>query len=219
MFTVALEPVWPERAGRDSFCCSDGAIRDPGAPVSISHHVRFVPLIDTGTNRCRPELKIAWAAEKFCWALANWPSDPIQIPTAKPAAKRSRIGSTICQTGRRRSNQNTVAEPEVANSRSKILSGEAATQDSLGLSPRSVNLRGLGLYAEDLSRRDSVKVAQYEVLGNGANRRVRPGRDDRNAWLLVSHAAQRLPVLVDRPVRDGHLFKNANPALRTVLLS
>jgi len=37
-----------------------------------------------------------------------------------------------------------------------------------------VNLRGLGLYAEDLSRRDSVKVAQYEVLGNGAKRRVRP---------------------------------------------
>jgi len=45
-----------------------------------------------------------------------------------------------------------------------------------------------------------VKVAQYEVLGNGAKRHVRPARDDRNAWLLVSHAAQRLPPLVDRPV-------------------
>jgi hypothetical protein len=45
-----------------------------------------------------------------------------------------------------------------------------------------------------------VKVTQYEVLGNGAKRRVRPGRDDRNAWLLVSHEAQRLPALVDRPV-------------------
>jgi len=26
-------------------------------------------------------------------------------------------------------------------------------------------LKGLGLYGEDLSRRDLVKVAQYEVLG------------------------------------------------------
>jgi hypothetical protein len=29
--------------------------------------------------------------------------------------------------------------------------------------------------------------------------------------LLVLHAAQRLPAFVDRPVRDGWLFKNANP--------
>jgi hypothetical protein len=65
------------------------------------------------------------------------------------------------------------------------------------------------MYAEDLSRRDAVKVAQYPAaagLGNGAKRHVRPARDDRNAWLLVSHAAQRLPALVDRPVRDGYLF-------------
>jgi hypothetical protein len=41
---------------------------------------------------------------------------------------------------------------------------------------------------------DSVKVAQYEVLGNEAKGRV-------------------------RPVWDGELFKNANPALRTGLLS
>jgi hypothetical protein len=64
-------------------------------------------------------------------------------------------------------------------------------------------LKGLGLYAEDLSRRDSVTVAQYEVLGNDAKRHVRPVRDDRNVRLLVSHAAQGLPALVDRPVRDG----------------
>ena len=64
-------------------------------------------------------------------------------------------------------------------------------------------LKGLRLYAEDLSRRDSVKVAQYEVLGNDAKRRVRPVRDDRNVRFLVSHAARRLPPLVDRPVRDG----------------
>jgi hypothetical protein len=59
----------------------------------------------------------------------------------------------------------------------------------LGLRPISANLRSLRLYAEDLSRRDSVKVAQYEVLGNDAKRQVRPGRDDRIAWRLVSHAA------------------------------
>ncbi len=58
-----------------------------------------------------------------------------------------------------------------------------------------------GLYHTDLSRRDSVKVAQYEVLGS--KRHARPGRDDRNARLLVSHGPQRLPALVDRPVRDG----------------
>jgi hypothetical protein len=56
-----------------------------------------------------------------------------------------------------------------------------------------------------------VKVAQYEVLGNDAKRHVRPARDDRNVRLLVSHAAQRLPALVDRPVRDGEVFKNAYP--------
>jgi hypothetical protein len=50
-----------------------------------------------------------------------------------------------------------------------------------------------------------MKVAQYEVLGNDAKRQVRPVsvRDDRNVRLLVSNAAQRVPALVDRPVRDG----------------
>jgi hypothetical protein len=95
-----------------------------------------------------------------------------------------------------------------------VFSGEAVTQESLGRSPISANLRSLGLYTEDLSRlvrhspegeggRDSVKVAQYEVLGNDAKRQVRPGRDDRIAWRLVSHAAQRLLASLDRPFRDG----------------
>jgi hypothetical protein len=77
-------------------------------------------------------------------------------------------------------------------------------------SPIHVNLRGLGLYAEDLTRRDSVKVAQYEVLGNDAKRHVRPGRDDRNVRLLVSHAAQRLPAF-GRSSRPGRI-----PLLRTL---
>src|ERR1700758_1244552 len=72
---------------------------------------------------------------------------------------------------------------------------------------------------ENQSQRDAMKVAQYEVLGNDAKRPGRPARDDRNVRLLASHVAQRLPPLVDRPVRDGYLFKNANPALRTGLLS
>jgi hypothetical protein len=49
-----------------------------------------------------------------------------------------------------------------------------------------------------------VKVAQYEVLGNDAKRQVRPGRDDRIAWRLVSHAAQRLPASLDRPFLLRH---------------
>ncbi len=56
------------------------------------------------------------------------------------------------------------------------------------------------MYAEDLSRRDLMKVAQYEVLGNDAKRQIRPVRDDRNVRLSVSNAAQRVPALVDRPV-------------------
>jgi hypothetical protein len=68
----------------------------------------------------------------------------------------------------------------------ELAKSEAVTQGSLGRSPISVNLRSLGLRVADLSRpvrrslevafsirttagqggRDSVKVAQYEVLGN-----------------------------------------------------
>jgi len=67
--------------------------------------------------------------------------------------------------------------------------------------------------------RDSMKEAQYEVLGNDAKRHVRPARDDRNIRLLVSRTARRLSAPVDCPVQDGYVFKNANPALRTGLLS
>jgi hypothetical protein len=67
-------------------------------------------------------------------------------------------------------------------------------------------LKSLGLFGEDLSRRDSMKVARYPAaagLGNDAKRHVRPARDDRNIRLLVSPTSQRLPAFVDRPVRDG----------------
>jgi hypothetical protein len=76
--------------------------------------------------------------------------------------------------------QSDEARRNIEPSEIELSKSEAATQDSLeGYARISVNLRNLGLYDEDLSRRDSVKVAQYEVLGNDAKRRVRPGRDDR----------------------------------------
>jgi hypothetical protein len=39
-------------------------------------------------------------------------------------------------------------------------------------------LKRFGLYAERLSRRDSMKVAQHEVLGNDA-KKTRPSREER----------------------------------------
>jgi len=41
-------------------------------------------------------------------------------------------------------------------------------------------LKSLGSSGEDFVPKDSMKVAQYEVLGNDAKRHVRPARDDRN---------------------------------------
>jgi hypothetical protein len=63
--------------------------------------------------------------------------------------------------------------------RSALRRRKAWFRRALGRTPISVNLMGLRLYVEDLSRRDSVKVARYEVLGNDAKRHERPGRDDR----------------------------------------
>jgi hypothetical protein len=47
---------------------------------------------------------------------------------------------------------------------------------------------------------DQYDASRYEVPGNDAKKQVRPGKDDRIAWRLVSHAAQRLPASLDRPV-------------------
>jgi hypothetical protein len=72
--------------------------------------------------------------------------------------------------------------------------------------PIGVNLRGLGLRGQDLSRlvrrspegeggRDSVKVAQHPPRRTGKWRaKIRPSRHDGNARLLVSDAAQLLPA-------------------------
>ena len=53
--------------------------------------------------------------------------------------------------------------------------------------------------------------AQYEVLGNGAKRDVRPARDDRKVWLLVCRMRlHQRKAAVDRPVRyrDALLLKH-----------
>jgi hypothetical protein len=61
------------------------------------------------------------------------------------------------------------------------------------------------------------QLPDWEMMQKKA-RLSRKGRS-KTVGFLVLHAAQRLPALVDRPIRDGYLFKNAHPALRTGLLS
>ena len=77
-------------------------------------------------------------------------------------------------------------------------------EDPAAVHARQLRARAGSLVVrEHQSRRDLTKVeAQYEVLGNEEKNRSVPS-DDRNAGLLVLHAAQRLPAFADRPVRDG----------------
>src|SRR6202007_254454 len=81
--------------------------------------------------------------------------------------------------------------------------------------------RGRLAVRENQSRRDLTRVAQYEVLGNKAKNRSVPSASGTietvGFWSLARASATA--AFVDRPVRDGLLFKNANPALRTGLLS
>src|ERR1700730_239582 len=55
---------------------------------------------------------------------------------------------------------------------------------------RSSTRKSAKVLGENQPRRDLMKVAQYEVLGNNTKRGVRPARDDRNARLFVSHATR-----------------------------
>jgi hypothetical protein len=71
---------------------------------------------------------------------------------------------------------------------------------------------------EELSRRDLMKVAQYEVLGWRSEKATRPGRDDRRLFTLVKPQAKDLAELY-RLWRDGHCLLHHFPALRTGLLS
>jgi hypothetical protein len=88
-------------------------------------------------------------------------------------------------------------------------------------------------------RKGLSESTQYEVLGNDAKGHVRPWRDDRNVrlwfrtplsdcqhrsiapFLLRPAVARRANAAarLRRTGRDGEVFKNAYPALRTGLLS
>ena len=100
-------------------------------------------------------------------------------------------------------------------------SGPAAARARQLKGSRSGSRRFFDGWRKLVPQGDLMKVAQYEVLGNETKKQVRPVsvRDDRTARFLILNAAQRLLAFVNRPVRDGKLFKNANPALRTGLLS
>jgi hypothetical protein len=50
-----------------------------------------------------------------------------------------------------------------------------------------VNLKGLGLYGENLSWRDSVKIAQYEVLGMKQKDTSVPSGDGCSLKTLTQH--------------------------------
>jgi len=53
----------------------------------------------------------------------------------------------------------------------------------VNLTGRNRGCTGRWGVGENQSRRDPMKVAQYEVLGNDAKRHARPARDDRNVRL------------------------------------
>src|ERR1700751_2001608 len=75
----------------------------------------------------------------------------------------------------------------------------------LGRSPISANLRVLGLYAEGLSRRDSVKVAQYEVLGNDAKKTC-PSRKRRSKRSAFGLARRSATASIDRSSRSSFVI-------------
>jgi hypothetical protein len=64
---------------------------------------------------------------------------------------------------------------------------------------------------EELSQRDLMKVAQYEVLGWRSEKATRHGRDDRRLFTLVKPQAKDLAELY-RPWRDGHCLLHHFPA-------
>jgi len=51
--------------------------------------------------------------------------------------------------------------------------------------------------------------AQYEVLGNDVKRDIRPGRDDRNVWLLISrYTASRAQAANRSSLGDGPVLQH-----------
>jgi hypothetical protein len=50
-----------------------------------------------------------------------------------------------------------------------------------------------------------MKIAQYEVLGNGP-KEVPSRRDERTVAPSPPNATSRVQTVIDRPYRDGHVF-------------
>jgi hypothetical protein len=73
-------------------------------------------------------------------------------------------------------------------------------------------------WAEKSVPEEYLKVARYEVPGNGAeDGSVLKGRSKNSALGLASVSGAQMAI--DRPIRDGVAFKKRDPALRTGLLS
>jgi hypothetical protein len=78
-----------------------------------------------------------------------------------------------------------------------------------GSGPAAANtrqLKGLRSPGENLSRRDSVKVAQYEVLGGRSEIVTRPGRDDRLAACAREGVCERRGVKTFLSYLAGRAF-------------
>ncbi len=74
-------------------------------------------------------------------------------------------------------------------------------------------LRGRNLRPEESSRRDPMKVAQYEVLGWRSEKATRPGRDDRHLLTLVMpHAKDQEPSVSIVPCGTDILFLASFPS-------
>jgi hypothetical protein len=81
------------------------------------------------------------------------------------------------------------------NGRSSVTGSIASQNLNPARWPRGrVNTKGKDMRPEELSRRDSMKVAHYEVLGWRSEKATRPGRDDRRPLMLVkAHAGNQEP--------------------------
>ena len=75
------------------------------------------------------------------------------------------------------------------------------------------NISGRDMRPEEMSRRDSMKVAQYEVLGWRSQKATRPGRDDRRPLMFVkAHAGDQEPNVSIVPNGTDILFLASFPS-------
>ena len=67
------------------------------------------------------------------------------------------------------------------------------------------------------SRRDHLIVAHDEVVGKGVKGSSVPGRSNHQSLARIRPRERKQPI--DRPLRDGSLWKKRDPPLRSGLLS